>query len=167
MAPAPPKTGLFVGTNMGPASPSARSRPPVRAQRGEFHAPGICSLLLPNLLTASDFTVNSVQLLHMLEVSVYGGRMQFCNEIIENDSLVGSLRVLNAADAAEDRAVRGDQNLIREVARFAPYEKHVTELLKVGKDKRALTVAKKKIGTHKRAKKKCEEMSVVLRKMRY
>ncbi|KAI4986093.1 hypothetical protein ZWY2020_018723, partial [Hordeum vulgare] len=58
------------------------------------------------------------------------------------------------------------RNLIREVARFAPYEKHVTELLKVGKDKRALTVAKKKIGTHKRAKKKCEEMSVVLRKMR-
>ncbi|EEF50521.1 60S ribosomal protein L36e, putative [Ricinus communis] len=59
--------------------------------------------------------------------------------------------------------VRG---LIREVAGFAPYEKRITELLKVGKDKRALKVAKRKLGTHKRAKKKREEMSSVLRKMR-
>ncbi|CAA7017559.1 unnamed protein product [Microthlaspi erraticum] len=42
----------------------------------------------------------------------------------------------------------------------------ITELLKVGKDKRALKVAKRKLGTHKRAKRKREEMSVVLRKMR-
>jgi large subunit ribosomal protein L36e len=58
------------------------------------------------------------------------------------------------------------RNLIREVAGFAPYEKRITELLKVGKDKRALKVAKRKLGTHKRAKKKREEMSNVLRKMR-
>jgi large subunit ribosomal protein L36e len=59
------------------------------------------------------------------------------------------------------------RSLIREVAGFAPYEKRITELLKVGKDKRALKVAKRKLGTHKRAKKKREEMSSVLRKMRY
>jgi large subunit ribosomal protein L36e len=58
------------------------------------------------------------------------------------------------------------RNLIREVAGFAPYEKRITELLKVGKDKRAFKVAKRKLGTHKRAKKKREEMSNVLRKMR-
>ncbi|KAM0953314.1 putative ribosomal protein L36e [Dioscorea sansibarensis] len=58
------------------------------------------------------------------------------------------------------------KNLIREVAGFAPYEKRITELLKVGKDKRALKVAKRKLGTHKRAKKKREEMANVLRKMR-
>ncbi|KAI4351719.1 hypothetical protein L6164_006046 [Bauhinia variegata] len=58
------------------------------------------------------------------------------------------------------------RNLIREVAGFAPYEKRITELLKVGKDKRALKVAKRKLGTHKRAKKKREEMSNALRKMR-
>lgn len=58
------------------------------------------------------------------------------------------------------------KNLIREVAGFAPYEKRITELLKVGKDKRALKLAKRKLGTHKRAKKKREEMSSVLRKMR-
>ncbi|CAH1453833.1 unnamed protein product [Lactuca virosa] len=58
------------------------------------------------------------------------------------------------------------RNLIREVAGFAPYEKRITELLKVGKDKRALKVAKRKLGTHKREKKKREEMSSVLRKMR-
>ncbi|KAM0868047.1 hypothetical protein ACQ4PT_041593 [Festuca glaucescens] len=58
------------------------------------------------------------------------------------------------------------RNLIREVAGFAPYERRITELLKVGKDKRALKVAKRKLGTHNRAKKKREEMSSVLRKMR-
>ncbi|KAH1048217.1 hypothetical protein J1N35_039001 [Gossypium stocksii] len=59
------------------------------------------------------------------------------------------------------------RSLIREVAGFAPYEKRITKLLKVGKDKRALKVAKRKLGTHKRAKKKREEMSSFLRKMRY
>ncbi|XP_073354483.1 large ribosomal subunit protein eL36x-like isoform X2 [Aegilops tauschii subsp. strangulata] len=58
------------------------------------------------------------------------------------------------------------RNMITEVAGFAPYEKRVTEILKVGKDKPALKVAKRKLGTHKRAKKKREEMSGVLRKMR-
>ncbi|KAF8775359.1 hypothetical protein HU200_004775 [Digitaria exilis] len=58
------------------------------------------------------------------------------------------------------------RSLIREVAGFAPYEKRITELLKVGKDKRALKVAKRKLGTHKRAKKKREEMANVLRKIR-
>eukprot|EP01018_Ginkgo_biloba_P034769 Gb_21075 [translate_table: standard] len=44
---------------------------------------------------------------------------------------------------------------IREVLGFSPYEKGITELLKVGKDKRALKVA------HER-----EEMSNIMRKMR-
>ena len=35
------------------------------------------------------------------------------------------------------------RSLIREVAGFAPYEKRITELLKVGKDKRALKLAKR------------------------
>ncbi|KAF6152932.1 hypothetical protein GIB67_039639, partial [Kingdonia uniflora] len=46
------------------------------------------------------------------------------------------------------------RNLIREVAGFAPYEKRITELLRVGK------------GMHKRAKKKREEMSNVLHKIK-
>ncbi|KAL2653863.1 hypothetical protein R1flu_021991 [Riccia fluitans] len=58
------------------------------------------------------------------------------------------------------------RKLIREVVGFAPYEKRITELLKVGKDKRALKVAKKKLGTHLRAKRKREEMTSVLRKQR-
>ncbi|CAN6908762.1 unnamed protein product [Brassica oleracea] len=56
-------------------------------------------------------------------------------------------------------------SLIRAVAGFAPYEKRTTEFLKVGKDKRALKIAKRKLGTHKRAQRKREEMSSVLCKM--
>lgn len=37
------------------------------------------------------------------------------------------------------------RDIIREVAGLAPYEKRVTELLKVGKDKRALKLCKKKV----------------------
>lgn len=59
------------------------------------------------------------------------------------------------------------RTFIREVAGFAQYEKRITDLLKVGKGRRALKVAKRKLGTHKRAKRKREEMSNVLRKMRY
>lgn len=70
-------------------------------------------------------------------------------------------------DQKTSKRVHFVRNLIREVAGFAPYEKRITELLKVGKDKRALKVAKRKLGTHKRAKKKREEMSNVLRKMRF
>ncbi len=37
------------------------------------------------------------------------------------------------------------RELIREVAGLAPYEKRIIELLKIGKDKRALKVAKRKV----------------------
>ncbi|MCO5611924.1 hypothetical protein L7F22_066183 [Adiantum nelumboides] len=48
------------------------------------------------------------------------------------------------------------RKLIRDVVGFVPYEKHITELLKVGKDKQALKVAKRRLGTHLRVKKKRE-----------
>ncbi len=40
------------------------------------------------------------------------------------------------------------RDIVREVAGLAPYERRITELLKVGKDKRALKVAKKKVGAN-------------------
>eukprot|EP01112_Ceratiomyxa_fruticulosa_P023659 TRINITY_DN914_c0_g1_i5.p1 TRINITY_DN914_c0_g1~~TRINITY_DN914_c0_g1_i5.p1 ORF type:complete len:175 (+),score=31.63 TRINITY_DN914_c0_g1_i5:101-625(+) len=58
------------------------------------------------------------------------------------------------------------KELIREVAGFAPYERRVMELLKNGLDKRALKLAKKRVGSHQRAKVKREELSTVLRKAR-
>jgi large subunit ribosomal protein L36e len=56
------------------------------------------------------------------------------------------------------------RDIVREVAGQAPYEKRVMELLKVGRDKRALKLCKRKLGTHLRGKKKREEMSELLRK---
>ncbi|CAA3032116.1 60S ribosomal L36-2-like [Olea europaea subsp. europaea] len=57
------------------------------------------------------------------------------------------------------------KNQDAEVAGFAPCEKQITELLKVGKDERAPKAGKRKLGTHKRAKKR-EKMAFVLRNMR-
>jgi len=45
------------------------------------------------------------------------------------------------------------REVVREVVGFAPYEKRTMELMKVGKEKRALKLLKAKLGTHKRAKK--------------
>lgn len=55
------------------------------------------------------------------------------------------------------------RSLVREVCGLAPYEKRLCEMLKVGRDKRALKLAKAKLGTHTRAKRKREEMQAYMR----
>eukprot|EP00919_Chromeraceae_sp_WS-2016_P058818 GHVR01139786.1.p1 GENE.GHVR01139786.1~~GHVR01139786.1.p1 ORF type:complete len:104 (-),score=27.15 GHVR01139786.1:225-536(-) len=50
------------------------------------------------------------------------------------------------------------REVVREVSGFAPYERRLLELIKVGKVKRALKFAKKRLGTHKRGKAKREEL---------
>mmetsp|Transcript_30140 Transcript_30140/g.89429 ORF Transcript_30140/g.89429 Transcript_30140/m.89429 type:complete len:107 (-) Transcript_30140:1003-1323(-) len=61
------------------------------------------------------------------------------------------------------KRVKFVRDIVREVAGLAPYEKRICELLKIGKDKRALKVAKRKLGTHIRGKKKREEMMTLMR----
>merc|ERR1711998_699005 len=65
-----------------------------------------------------------------------------------------------------NRRVKVVREIVREVVGLAPYEKRIIELLKVGKEKRCLKIAKARLGTHKRAKAKREDMSDMYRKMR-
>merc|ERR1711998_138031 len=65
-----------------------------------------------------------------------------------------------------NKRVKFVRDVVRETVGFAPYEKRLMELLKVGKEKRTLKLAKQRLGTHRRAKAKREEMSTVLRQMR-
>lgn len=58
------------------------------------------------------------------------------------------------------------RSLIREVVGFAPYEKRCLEMLRNDFDKKALKFAKKRLGTHHRAKKKREELQEVIRASR-
>ncbi|KAI9137792.1 ribosomal protein L36e [Paraphysoderma sedebokerense] len=58
------------------------------------------------------------------------------------------------------------RDLVREVVGFAPYEKRVMELLKNSKDKRAKKLAKKRLGTLTRAKRKVEELSNIIAESR-
>mmetsp|Transcript_10026 Transcript_10026/g.28225 ORF Transcript_10026/g.28225 Transcript_10026/m.28225 type:complete len:108 (+) Transcript_10026:69-392(+) len=61
------------------------------------------------------------------------------------------------------------REVIREVAGFAPYERRMIELIKTGNaatQKRALKLAKKRLGTHRRGKKKREEMAEAVAAMR-
>jgi len=57
------------------------------------------------------------------------------------------------------------RSVIREVCGFAPYEKRIQEILKGGGNnptKRAWRFAKRRLGTHLRAKKKVTEMGDVI-----
>eukprot|EP01118_Nematostelium_gracile_P000017 TRINITY_DN1001_c0_g1_i1.p1 TRINITY_DN1001_c0_g1~~TRINITY_DN1001_c0_g1_i1.p1 ORF type:complete len:122 (-),score=35.38 TRINITY_DN1001_c0_g1_i1:37-402(-) len=58
------------------------------------------------------------------------------------------------------------KEVIRDVVGFTPYEKRLMELLRNGLDKRALKLAKRKLGTHRRGKNKWNEMQTAVRKVR-
>ncbi|KAF2876230.1 ribosomal protein L36e [Massariosphaeria phaeospora] len=58
------------------------------------------------------------------------------------------------------------REITREVAGLAPYEKRVIELLRNSKDKRARRLAKKRLGTFGRAKRKVEEMTNIIAESR-
>merc|ERR1712199_16353 len=76
------------------------------------------------------------------------------------------------APRQEDAPVRGQREtrgqgpasreVIREVAGFTPYERRTMELLAQGFDKRALKFCKKRLGTHRRGKRKRAEMEAVM-----
>nr|CCQ18647.1 60S ribosomal protein L36 [Sycon ciliatum] len=65
-----------------------------------------------------------------------------------------------------NKRVKFVRDIVREVVGFAPYEKRAMELLKVGKDKRALKFVKKRLGAHIRGKRKRDELSAHLQAMR-
>eukprot|EP00013_Stygamoeba_regulata_P005833 CAMPEP_0177630582 /NCGR_PEP_ID=MMETSP0447-20121125/1286_1 /TAXON_ID=0 /ORGANISM="Stygamoeba regulata, Strain BSH-02190019" /LENGTH=115 /DNA_ID=CAMNT_0019131995 /DNA_START=345 /DNA_END=692 /DNA_ORIENTATION=- len=55
------------------------------------------------------------------------------------------------------------KDVVREVSGYAPYEKRIIELMRNQLDKRALRFAKKRVGSHQRAKRKREELANVAR----
>ncbi|KAJ9655549.1 ribosomal protein L36 [Neophaeococcomyces mojaviensis] len=58
------------------------------------------------------------------------------------------------------------RDIVKEVAGLAPYERRVIELLRNSKDKRARKLAKKRLGTLGRAKRKVDELQNVIAKSR-
>ncbi|KAF4309238.1 ribosomal protein L36 [Botryosphaeria dothidea] len=58
------------------------------------------------------------------------------------------------------------RDVVKEVSGLAPYERRVIELLRNSKDKRARKLAKKRLGTFGRAKRKVDEMTKVIAEAR-
>jgi len=58
------------------------------------------------------------------------------------------------------------REIVKEVAGLAPYERRVIELLRNSKDKRARKLAKKRLGTFGRAKRKVDELQRVIAESR-
>ncbi|GAU95283.1 hypothetical protein RvY_06929 [Ramazzottius varieornatus] len=61
-----------------------------------------------------------------------------------------------------NKHVKFVRDIVKEVCGLAPYERRTIELLRVGRDKRALKFLKRRLGTHLRAKRKRDEMSRTL-----
>ena len=66
--------------------------------------------------------------------------------------------------APPTKRIKFIREIVLETSGFAPYEKRIMEILKIGKQKRALRFAKKRLGTHTRGMKKRATMSDALRK---
>ncbi|VDD78566.1 unnamed protein product [Mesocestoides corti] len=62
---------------------------------------------------------------------------------------------------------RLSRSLIREIVGFAPFERRALELLKNDREKRALKFLKARVGGHRRAKRKREELMGVVKSMRH
>ncbi|KAK9480540.1 ribosomal protein L36e [Lipomyces japonicus] len=58
------------------------------------------------------------------------------------------------------------RELIREVSGLAPYERRVVELIRNSKDKRARKLAKKRLGTFGRSKRKVDDLTRVIAESR-
>ncbi|EKM59202.1 uncharacterized protein PHACADRAFT_249489 [Phanerochaete carnosa HHB-10118-sp] len=58
------------------------------------------------------------------------------------------------------------RSVVREVAGFAAYERRVMELLRNSKDKKARKLAKKRLGTLLRSKRKLEELGTIITESR-
>lgn len=58
------------------------------------------------------------------------------------------------------------RDLVREVTGLAPYERRVVELIRNSQEKRARKLAKKKLGSFRRAKAKCEDMTRIIAESR-
>lgn len=54
------------------------------------------------------------------------------------------------------------RDIVKEVSGLAPYERRLIELIRNAGEKRAKKLAKKRLGTHKRALRKVEEMNKVI-----
>lgn len=67
---------------------------------------------------------------------------------------------------SHNKHARFVRDIIREVSGLQPYEKRVVELLKIGKDKRALKFIKRRLGQHSRSKKKRDELASYLQASR-
>ncbi|PSK55208.1 60S ribosomal protein L36 [Elsinoe australis] len=58
------------------------------------------------------------------------------------------------------------RDVVKEVAGLAPYERRIIELLRNSRDKRARKLAKKRLGTFGRAKRKVDDMTKVIAESR-
>ena len=78
------------------------------------------------------------------------------------------------AKAGRRKGIRGKRvelvrEVIREVAGLAPYEKKMMEMIRTGvasKEKKAVKLARKRLGTHHRAQKKRDEINDLIRAQR-
>ncbi|CAG5175105.1 uncharacterized protein ALTATR162_LOCUS10775 [Alternaria atra] len=89
-------------------------------------------------------------------------RTAFVREITKE--VAGYVKARTFAEGLQNRS--SNSMLTSRVYSLAPYEKRIIELLRNSKDKRARRLAKKRLGTFGRSKRKVDEMTKVIAESR-
>ncbi|XP_071503846.1 large ribosomal subunit protein eL36-like [Diadema setosum] len=89
-------------------------------------------------------------------------RHEMCVGLSKGHKLTKNTAVKKAKRKGINKHAKFVRDVVREVTGFSPYERRCMELLKVGKDKKALKFCKKRLGTLGRGRRKREELTGIL-----
>ncbi|KAI1279947.1 ribosomal protein L36e-domain-containing protein [Xylaria sp. FL0933] len=113
---------------------------------------------------------------HLVEDPALFASIFFCKVMAEMDTfrltlVFAGIRKRRLASTKSEYPAPRDTSAaaprtVREVMGLAPYEKRVIELLRNSKDKRARKLAKKRLGSFQRGKKKVDELQRVIAESR-
>ncbi|THZ72594.1 hypothetical protein D6C85_04595 [Aureobasidium pullulans] len=110
-------------------------------------------------ITASHRRPTHTPLRHLMEQSLHKSNALTCLSSLQKVTPRQPAPRVSRTKGHLSKRTAFVRDIVKEVAGLAPYERRVVELLRNSKDKRARKLAKRRLGTFGRAKRKVDEMT--------